>query len=304
MSAMVRMGRAYGREMEANDIDYCLAPALNINRNPMWNRAYEFYSEDPALSGILGAGFVMGVKRYEGRNVIVKNLATYNQESRAADININVTRRTFGEIYLRPFSVCQFMVKPAGFLSSGNKVNGMYSSSQKGINIDIARNDWGFNGFVMSDWGSPSDKGSDIHAGCDLIMPGFDPDKLLEAMMNVPPTFEADGYVTVVEKHIVYNKPMIQYEMWGSFLPDKEGDTYISTSVEPSQQLNEKLKRLEQEGICEIKVEADGSKTITYKGFNRGPYLALGDLQQAAIHILSEIKSTNAMQKLIKKANI
>lgn len=304
MSAMVRMGRAYGREMEANDIDYCLAPALNINRNPMWNRAYEFYSEDPALSGILGAGFVMGVKRYEGRNVIVKNLATYNQESRADDININVTRRTFGEIYLRPFSVCQFMVKPAGFLSSGNKVNGMYSSSQKGINIDIARNDWGFNGFVMSDWGSPSDKGSDIHAGCDLIMPGFDPDKLLEAMMNVPPTFEADGYVTVVEKHIVYNKPMIQYEMWGSFLPDKEGDTYISTSVEPSQQLNEKLKRMEQEGICEIKVEADGSKTITYKGFNRGPYLALGDLQQAAIHILSEIKSTNAMQKLIKKANI
>ncbi len=304
MSSMVRMGRAYGREMEANEIDYCLAPALNISRNPMWNRSYEFYSEDPTLSGILGAGFVMGVKRYEGRNVIVKNLVTYNQENTDTDVNINVSQRTFGEIYLRPFSVCQFMVKPAGFLSSGHKINGVYSSSQMGLNNDIVRQDWGFDGFILSDWGSFSDKGEDIHAGCDLIMPGFDPDKLLESMMNVPPTFEEDGYVSVVEKALLYGHPMIKYEKWGSFVLDSEGDTFVKTMVTADQKMNDRIQKLQKDGLCEVKVEKDGSKIIAYKGFNRGPFLALGELQASAMHLLNAYKNTGSMKKLMEKANI
>lgn len=304
MSAMVRMGRAYGREMEAFDIDYTLAPPLNVCRNPMWIRAFEFYSEDPALAGVMGAGFIMGVKRYEGRNVVIKNLVTYNQETFDWDVDINMTRRSFAEIYLKSFSVCTSMVKPAGFLCSGNKINGKFSSSQKGLNIDIARKDWGFNGFIMSDWGSLSDKGEDIHAGCDLIMPGYDPDKLLEAMMNVPPTFEEDGYVTVVEKGFMFGIPMIKYEKWGSFILDKNGDAVVVATVDSNKSVSGRALKLQQEGVCEIIVEPDGAKRIKYKGFNRGPYLALGDLQQAAINILSEIKTAASMQELIKKANI
>ncbi|QFJ54781.1 glycoside hydrolase family 3 protein [Pseudobutyrivibrio xylanivorans] len=304
MSAMVRMGRAYGREMEANNIDYCLAPALNVTRNPMFIRSYEFYSEDPALSGILGAGFIMGVKRYEGRNVIVKNVLTYNQETIDMDANINVSRRAFGEIYLRPFSVCQFMVKPAGFLCASSKINGGFTSSQKGLNTDIIRQDWGFDGFIMSDWGSWSDKGEDIHAGCDLIMPGYDPDKLLESMMNVPPTFEDDGYVTVVEKAFFYGFPSIKYEKWGSFILNKDGDAVVTTTVSADKEVSEKALKLQQEGLCTIKVKSNGSKTIEYRGYNRGPYLALGELQQAVIHILNEIKDTGSMKKLLEKANI
>lgn len=304
MSSMVRMGRAYGREMEVHEIDFCLAPALNINRNPMWNRSYEFYSEDPALSGIMGAGFVMGVKRYEGRNVILKNLATYNQESISQDVNINVSRRAFGELYLRAFSVCQFMVKPAGLLSASTRINGLNSSSQKGLNDDIARRDWGFDGFIMSDWGSFSDKGEDIHGGCDLIMPGYDPDKLLESMMNVPPTFEADGYVSLVEKAFLYGRPMITYEKWGSFKLDENGDTVVTAKVEADAAVSDKALKLQQQGLCKIKVEDDGSKTISYKGFNRGPYLALGELQNAVMNILKGIKDTGSMKKLMKQANI
>ena len=304
MSAMVRMGRAYGREMEEYDIDYCLAPALNICRNPMWCRAFEFYSEDPALSGILGAGFIMGVKRYEGRNVVIKNLVTYNQETFDNDVNINLSRRAFAELYLRSFSVCVSVAKPSGFLCSGNRINGKFSSSQKGLNIDIARKDWGFNGFIMSDWGSTSDKGEDIHAGCDLIMPGYNPDKLLEAMMNVSPTFEADGYVSTVERAMLYGMPMIRYEKWGSFKLDKDGDANVTTTVEPGRAINEKALELQKEGLCKIKEEADGTRTITYRGFNRGPYLALGDLQQAAIHLLNEYMHTGSMKKIIEKANI
>ncbi|MBQ7148090.1 MAG: glycoside hydrolase family 3 C-terminal domain-containing protein [Pseudobutyrivibrio sp.] len=304
MGAMVRMGRAYGREMEVHDIDYCLAPALNINRNPMWNRSYEFYSEDPSLSGILGAGFIMGVKRYEGRNVILKNLVTYNQETISQDVNINVSKRAFGEIYLRPFSTCQYIVKPGGLLTASTRINGRYSSSQMGLNEDIARRDWGFDGFIMSDWGSLSDKGEDIHAGCDLIMPGFDPDKLLESMMNVPPTFESDGYVTVVEKAFVYGRPMINYEKWGSFILDENGDTFVTTRVEPDTVVSERALKLQKKGLCEIRVEVDGSKSISYKGFNRGPYLALGELQKAVMNLLKEIKNSGSMKKLMEQANI
>ncbi|SDB51686.1 beta-glucosidase [Pseudobutyrivibrio sp. YE44] len=304
MNSMIRMGRAYGREMEEYGIDYTLAPPLNVTRNPMWGRSYEFYSEDPALTGIIGAGFIMGVKRYEGRNVIVKNLATYNQETEDTDAIINIPRRAFAEIYLRPFSSCHFISRPAGFLCSGNRINGVHTSSQRGLNIDILRRDIGFEGFVMSDWGSVSDKGEDIHAGCDLIMPGYDPDKILECMLNVPPTFEPDGYVTVVEKAYLYDVPMIRYEKWGSFKLDKDGDTIISTTVAPDKEISHKAIELQKEGICNIVVEVNGDRTISYKGFNRGPYLALGDLQWAAINILSELKNTASMQELLKKANI
>ncbi len=301
VGSMIRMGRAYGREMEANDIDYCLAPALNILRNPMWQRAFELYSEDPALAGIIGAGFIMGVKRYEGRNVIIKNLVTYNQETNSTDVNINISRRAFGEIYLRPFSTCQFMVKPAGFLCSGNKINGMYTSSQRVLNMDIVRADWGFDGFIMSDWGSSSDKGEDIHAGCDLIMPGFDPDKILESMMNVAPSFEEDGYVTVVERAYVFGMPMIRYEEWGSFLPDRHGDAFVTTVVEPGIEINIRALMLQEEGICDITVDDNGYKHLKYKGYNRGAYLPLGDLQRAVMALLSEIKNSASMKKLLDK---
>ena len=304
MAAMIRMGRAYGREMEFYGIDYCLAPALNIHRNPMRNRAYEFYSEDPTLAGILGAGFVLGVKRYEGRDVIMKNLVTYNQESGTPDVNINISRRAFGELYLRSFSSCQFVVQPAGVLNSGNKINGLYTSSQRGLNTDIIRSDWGFNGFVMSDWGSKSQKPYDLHAGCDLIMPGFDSDFILEAMIETAPTFKEDGYVEVVEKDFVYQEPMIYYEKWGSFLLDKNGKDTVSTVVSADASINDKVLMLEKDGICTIQTEADGSRTITYKGIDRGAYLALGELQNAVINILKVIKNSASMKKLLDKANI
>lgn len=304
MGAMVRMGRAMGREMEHYDIDYCLAPALNIHRNPMRSRAYEFYSEDPTLTGAMGAGLTMGIKRYEGRDVIVKNLATYNQESGTADVNINVSLRAFGEIYLRPFSACQFICRPAGILDSGNRINGQYSSSQRGLNTDIARRDWGFDGFILSDWGSMSEKSYDLHAGCDLIMPGFDPDKILQAMMDTPPEFGKDGFVTKVEKSFVYGDPMIQYYNWGSFMPSKSGKDLVRTTVDADVMLNENVIRLQEQGICKVEELPDGKKAVIYKGINRGAYLALGDLQQAVIHILQTVKNSGSMKKLIESAKI
>ncbi len=299
MGAMNRMGRAYGREMEYYDIDYCLAPSLNIHRDPMWGRSAEFYSEDPVVSGMMGAGFIAGVKRYEGRNVIMKHMACYNQENNRLIMNINLSKRAYAEIYLRSFSVCQFINRPGGIMNSVNKINGIYASSQRGMNTDIVRTDWGFKGFVMTEWGTKSDKGLDLHAGCDLIMPGYDPDKILEAMMNVPPTFAADGYVEVVEKNYMRNRPMIQYEKWGSYILDKDGADILNTVVAPKVPLNERIAELEELGICQVREEPDGSRTIAYRCTNRGAYLSLGDLQQAVIHILTEIGNSAAMHSLL-----
>ncbi|MCR5580798.1 MAG: glycoside hydrolase family 3 C-terminal domain-containing protein [Pseudobutyrivibrio sp.] len=304
MSALIRMGRVCGREMEYYGVDYILAPALNIHRNPMRSRAYEFYSEDPTLAGVLGSGFVLGVKRYEGRDVILKNIATYNQESKRSDVNINLSRRAFGELYLRSFAVCQSIVPPGGILNSGNKLNGLDSSSQRGINTDIIRGDFGFNGFVLTDWASRSNKAYDLHAGCDLIMPGYDPDKILEAMMQVEPTFEADGYVTVVEKAFKNGEAMISYEKWGSYILDKNGKERVSSVVGPNVTISDIALRLQSEGLCDIQVQEDGRKILTYRCTNRGAYLSLGDLQQAVIHILNEIKDSAAMQKLVKEINL
>ncbi len=304
MGAMVRMGRAIGREMELYEIDYILAPALNVHRNPMRSRAYEFYSEDPTLAGVMGAGLTMGIKRYEGRDVILKNLATYNQESGTADVNINISGRAFGEIYLRAFSVCQFICRPAGLLNSGNRLNGEYTSSIRELNTDIVRSDWGFDGLIMSDWGSLSEKAYDLHAGCDLIMPGFDPDEILKSMMEIAPQFTEDGYVEKVEKNFVYGDPMIQYYKWGSFMPNKHGKNLIKTTVAANIQLNENVLKYQEMGICNIQELPNGDKEITYRGINRGAYLALGDLQQAVINILNTIKTSASMKKLMDSANI
>ena len=97
---------------------------------------------------------------------------------------------------------------------------------------------------------------------------------------------------------------MIRYEKWGSFKLDKEGDSSVSTVVEPNKKVNEKVLELQKMGLCKIKEGIDGTKKITYKGFNRGPYLALGDLQQAVIHLLNEYKNTASMKNLIENANI
>lgn len=304
MGAMVRMGRAYGREMEFYGIDYCLAPALNIVRNPMKGFVYELYSEDPGLAGIIGAGFIMGVKRYEGRDVVMKNLPTRNQDTNRKDVNINVSCRAFGEIYLRSFSCCQFTGHPAGVLSTTNSINNEPACSQRGLNTDIVRNDWGFNGFVMSDWGSITEKSYDLHSGCDLIMPGYDPDKILESMMEVPPTFAEDGYVTVVDTAFRYGVPMIHYENWGSFLLDKKGKDRVIAKVPADITISPRALKAQEAGLCTIETEMDGTRTITYFGVNRGAYFALGELQKAAVHILSVIKNSAAMKRLMDKANI
>ena len=183
-SALLEFGRAYGREMEHFKIDYCLAPALNIHRNPLAGATFSSYSEDPVLSGFLAAAFTKGVMLYEGRHVVLKHLTAFNQFNNALDLNINVSQRALREIYLKSFEICVKKAHPQAIMSSCNRINGEFTSSSSAINNTILRGEWNFKGFVMSDFNTKSDKVCDLAGGCDLIMPGYSADYITAAVRN------------------------------------------------------------------------------------------------------------------------
>ena len=171
-----QVGRAIFREMTEYGCTYWLAPAVNLHRNPLCGRNFEYYSEDPRLTGYLAAAVTRGVQCEHGCYVTVKHFACNNQEDNRNFVSSNVSERALREIYLRAF---EFPVRHGGakaIMTSYNKLNGVYTANSHDLCTRILRNEWGFDGVVMTDWFS-TNKGQAssalaIAAGNDLIMPG------------------------------------------------------------------------------------------------------------------------------------
>ena len=175
------VGSAIGEEMDRYLVTYWLAPAMNIHRNPLCGRNFEYYSEDPLLSGLIAAGIVRGVQKKPGRYATIKHFAANNQEDNRNRSDSIMDERTLREIYLKGFEICIREAKPAAVMSSYNKINGVYTSNCRDILTLVLRNEWSFDGLVMSDWYATG-KGLArpefaIAAGNDLIMPGIGTDK-------------------------------------------------------------------------------------------------------------------------------
>ena len=172
------VGKAVFEEMKEYGCTYWLAPAINIHRNPLCGRNFEYFSEDPFLTGELGSAITKGVQQEEGYYVTVKHFACNNQEDNRTGVSSNMSERTLREIYLRGFENTVRKGHAKGIMTSYNKVNGVYTPNSYDLCTKALRNEWGFTGVVMTDWFSTNkgqgDNALAMKAGNDLIMPGGD----------------------------------------------------------------------------------------------------------------------------------
>lgn len=168
------VGKAVGKEMLESGVSVWLAPGLNIHRNPLCGRNFEYYSEDPLVSGKMAAAITKGVQNCGGVGVSVKHFCCNNQEENRMGVSENVSMRALREIYLKGFKIAVTEGKPWTVMTSYNKVNGKYVVNSYDFCTKILRDEWGFEGLVMSDWNSTEkcSYAEAINAGNDLIMPG------------------------------------------------------------------------------------------------------------------------------------
>lgn len=168
------VGHAVGREMLEIGVSVWLAPGLNIHRNPLCGRNFEYYSEDPLVSGKMAAAITRGVQSMGGVGVSVKHYCCNNQEDNRTGVSANVSQRALREIYLRAFRIAVAEGKPWCVMSSYNRVNGVYVCNSRDFCTGVLREEWGFDGVVMSDWNATDQcsHAEAINAGNDLIMPG------------------------------------------------------------------------------------------------------------------------------------
>lgn len=177
-----RVGGVIADEMRRFGVTVWLAPGMNIHRNPLCGRNFEYFSEDPLVSGLMAAAITRGVQQRPGACVTIKHFACNNQEDNRMGVSAVISERTLREIYLKGFEIAVKTSQPLSIMTSYNRVNGVHTANSYDLCTKVARQEWGFGGFIMTDWtttnsGHGSSAAKCVLAGNDLVMPGRDADR-------------------------------------------------------------------------------------------------------------------------------
>lgn len=196
MEVLKNVGRAVAKELEIFQITLWLAPGMNIHRNPLCGRNFEYYSEDPLISGIMAAGMTEGVQETVGVGTTIKHFACNNQEDNRFGSDSIISERALREIYLQGFEICVKEAQPMAIMTSYNLINEVHAANSYDLCTKIARDEWGFKGLIMTDWGTTNEMPEGyakcsrpeicIQAGNDLICPGVvsDHEQIRVALKN------------------------------------------------------------------------------------------------------------------------
>lgn len=314
-----QVGEAIGQEMNEFGVTLWLAPGMNIHRNPLCGRNFEYYSEDPFLTGTMGAAATKGVQSNPGIGVTIKHFATNNQENNRSGENNTVTERALREIYLKGFEMTVKGSQPMAIMSSYNKINGKYTGADYDLLTDIVRGEWKFGGLVMTDWYSGADPSQSMHAGNDLIMPGGSQDSILSGIEEYAPIFNEDGYVPT--KNVLYqDETGFHYktiEQWNDFISSADGTVTVFTKVKSGTAINTKIKDMVVAGNASVTfdtsdteaVESDlnhvmaetspYNRIVTYKGsYANNNTIFVGDLEKSAMNVLNIIMQSTQFAKM------
>lgn len=167
---LAKLGETLGKECRSENIAMLLGPGVNIKRSPLCGRNFEYFSEDPYAAGELGSAYVQGLQS-QGIAACVKHFAANNQEEKRMNGDMRVDERSLNEIYFPAFKKIVQKGKVRGVMCSYNKINGTYSAENKELLTNVLRNRWGFEGFVVTDWGAGKNRVKGVEAGVDLVMP-------------------------------------------------------------------------------------------------------------------------------------
>lgn len=263
------VGKAMGEACVSKDVSIILGPGTNLKRSPLCGRNFEYLSEDPFVSGEIATSMIKGVQS-TGTGTSLKHFAVNNQEKRRMTINAVIDERTLRETYLRAFEIAVKKGNPDTVMCAYNRINGEYSSENHYLLTDILRNEWGFRGAVVSDWGAVHDRALGVTAGLDLEMPGndgYNDAKVIEAIENKTISIEDLDKVACRVTELVL-RAMEKKKKKKEFQYDTEAHHQLAVKVEEQSAVLLKNKEYILPGNIEQKGAVIGAfaKNIRYQG--------------------------------------
>lgn len=234
-----QVGDAVGKEMLEYGVTLWLAPGMNIHRDPLNGRNFEYYSEDPLVAGLTAASTTEGVQSNPGVGVTIKHFAENSQEANRNADNAVVSERALRETELKAFEYVVKSAQPMAVMSSYNKIDGTWASMNYDLLTDVLRGEWGFKGLVMSDWGGSHSAVASMYSGNDLIEPGGNPNEVINATKQVAPQIDVSGlpvYNAVTRVSGTTTRTTYTWSL-GSLALSATGNETVATTVDQSSDL-------------------------------------------------------------------